>query len=201
MSATPSPAALPGAAVVPAASSAELGAGPDAAPREPIRVRMGIVLLTVLAALVAELVAGVLLGVPMHLLGVVMCLSTVAVFGLVFCLGAITIAGFAAGAGAAGVVVLEPGRLVPALLVLAVMAVVCGLAPGWARVEAWQAVRSAPVGEAAQRAAGRSAAPSLPSRLAVRWRTDRVVAAFLVLAFPPVFVTAAIAFITWTGHR
>jgi hypothetical protein len=41
----------------------------------------------------------------------------------------------------------------------------------------------------------------LPSRLTVRWRTDRVVAAFLVLAFPPVFVTAAIAFITWTGHR
>jgi hypothetical protein len=169
--------------------------------QDPIRVRMGIVLLAVLSVLVAELVAGILLAVPLHLLGVGMCLSTVVVFGLVFCLGAITIAGFAAGVGAAGVVVLEPHRLVPALVALAIMAVACGLAPGWARVEAWQAVRSAPVGESGQRALNGSAATSLPSRLKVRWRTDRVVAAFLVLAFPPVFVTAAIAFITWTGNR
>ena len=186
---------------VPAPAQADVA--PDVAPDlpDPIRVRMGIVLLAVLAVLVAELVAGILVDVPLHLLGVGMCLSTVVVFGLVFCFGAITIAGFAAGAGAAGVVVLEPRHLVPALLALAVMALVCGLAPGWARVEAWQAVRSAPVGENGQKALGRPAATSLPSRLTVRWRTDRVVAAFLVLAFPPVFVTAAIAFITWTGHR
>ncbi|SCX61068.1 hypothetical protein SAMN03159343_0044 [Klenkia marina] len=197
-SAVPGAVAVPGGVAVPAAVAVP---GAVAAPREPIRVRMGVVLLAVLAVLVAELVAGVLVGVPPHLLGVGMCLSTVVVFGLVFCFGAITIAGFAAGAGAAGVVVLEPGWLAPALLALAVMAVVCGLAPGWARVEAWQAVRSAPVGEAGQRALSSSAPTSLPSRLAVRWRTDRVVAAFLVLAFPPVFVTAAIAFITWTAHR
>jgi len=195
----PTPSAVARTAA-PGATATEAPAG-VAAPREPIRVRMSIVLLGVLAVLVAELVAGVLSGVEPHLLGVGMCLSTVVVLGLVFCFGAITIAGFAAGAGAAGVVVLEPGWLPVALLALAVMAVVCGLAPGWARVEAWQAVRSAPVGENGQKALGRPAATSLPSRLAVRWRTDRVVAAFLVLAFPPVFVTGAIAFITWTGNR
>ncbi|MEI4273336.1 hypothetical protein TEK04_16570 [Klenkia sp. LSe6-5] len=185
-----------------------------AAPREPIRVRMGAVLLVVVAGLAVELVAGLLTEVPPDLLWLGMCLSTVVVFGAVFCFGAITIAGFAAGAGAAGVAVLRPDELPTVLVALAVMAVVCGLAPGWARVEAWQAARSAPTSEGAAGAgaagagaagAGTAALPAgrraLPSRLRVRWRTDRVVAAFLVLAFPPVFVTAAIAFISWTAHR
>ncbi|MEI4280457.1 hypothetical protein [Klenkia terrae] len=177
-----------------------------AAPRDPIRIPMGSVLLVALALLVVELVAGVLTRTDLHVLALGMCVSATVLFGLVFSLGAITIAGFAAGAASAGVVVLEPEHLVTVLLALVVTAVVCGLAPGWARVEAWQAVRSAPLSGreqsavaqvplAAQRRAG------LPSRLRVRWRSDRVFAAFLVLAFPPVFVTGAIAFVTWTANR
>lgn len=40
-------------------------------------------------------------------------LILMAAFGLVFCLGAVTVAGFAAGAAAAGLVVLQPGALLP----------------------------------------------------------------------------------------
>lgn len=162
----------------------------------PIRVPMAPVLLGCLALVTVELVVALLTRTPLHTALVGGCLSLVVVFGSVFAFGAITIAGFAAGAGAAGVVVLEPGNLLLTLLVLALVAVVCGIAPGWARVEAWQALRSA---GATPDSAARSS--RLPGRLAVLWRTDRVVAAFLVLAFPPVFVTGAVAFVQWTATR
>ncbi|SDO52231.1 hypothetical protein SAMN05660199_02064 [Klenkia soli] len=175
-------------------------------PRDPIRIPMSSVLLVTVAVLVVELVTGLLTRTDLHLLWLGMSVSAAVLFGLVFSLGAITIAGFAAGAASAGVVVLEPGHLVTVLLVLVVTAVVCGLAPGWARVEAWQAVRSTPLsareeGAVAQVPLVQQQRASLPSRLRVRWRSDRVFAAFLVLAFPPVFVTAAIAFVTWTENR
>ena len=51
------------------------------------------------------------------------------------------------------------------------------------------------------RATSEPAAPPALAWLRLRWRSDRVFAAFLVLAFPPVFVTAAIAFVTWTAGR
>jgi len=171
-----------------------------AAPRHPIRIPMTAVLLVALALVAVELVVALLTTTDLHLTLIGVCATLVLLFGLVFSLGAITIAGFAAGAGAAGLVVLEPGHLLSTLLVLVVVALVCGVAPGWARVEAWQAARS--TGAPLEPAPGDTSPGSgLPSRLRVLWRTDRVVAAFLVLAFPPVFVTGALAFITWTQHR
>ncbi|KQS66080.1 hypothetical protein [Modestobacter sp. Leaf380] len=172
-------------------------AAPPAAVRSPIRIPMGPVLLACLALVVVELVAALLTMTPLHTALLGACLTVVVVFGAVFAFGAITIAGFAAGAGAAGVVVLEPRHLVLTLVAMAVIAVVCGLAPGWARVEAWQAARSA----GAPLTGDGVRTSRLPGRLAVLWRTDRVVAAFLVLSFPPVFVTGAVAFITWTATR
>ena len=178
------------------------------APRDPIRIPMSSVLLVALALLVVELVAGLLTRTELHVLWLGMCVSAAALFGLVFSLGAITIAGFAAGAASAGIVVLEPDHLVTVLLALVVTAVVCGLAPGWARVEAWQAIRSTPLSGREEAALAQVPLATLrraglPSRLRVRvrWRSDRVFAAFLVLAFPPVFVTGAIAFVTWTANR
>lgn len=165
--------------------------------RSPIRIPMSAVLLGCAGLAAVELVAALLTGLSLHAALVAVCATVVLVFGAVFSLGAITIAGFATGAGAAGVVVLEPGHLVRTLVVLALIAVLCGLAPGWARVEAWQAARSggSPPATSGDRRS------RLPGRLAVLWRTDRVVAAFLVLAFPPVFVTGALAFVSWTAGR
>ena len=122
-------------------------------------------------------------------------------FGLVFCLGAVTVAGFAAGAAAAALLVLDVGSLLPMLAGAAVLALGCGVAPGWARVEAWQAARTRPLtSEEEAAAAQRPVSGSGPRRwvpgvrLRTYWRTDRVVAAFLVLAFPP----AVTAFALWS---
>lgn len=165
-----------------------------AAVADPVRVPMPAVLLGSTGLVTAEGVAGVLTGVPLDLLLTGVCATLVAVSALVFVLGAVTLAGFVAGAAAAGVVVLGPGRLVVVLLVMALVALCCGIAPGWARVEAWQAARST----AAVTTASVPAGPPRggPARY---WRTDRVVAAFLVLAFPPVFVTGALAFVSWSA--
>ena len=135
-------------------------------------------------------------------------LILMAAFGLVFCLGAVTVAGFAAGAAAAGLVVLDQSALLPLLGGAALLAVGCGLAPGWARVEAWQAVRSrvltaeeeAAVGQRAL-SADRSRGWSRGVRLRNYWRTDRVLAAFLVLAFHPTMAAFSLWFIDWTSRR
>lgn len=118
--------------------------------------------------------------------------------GLVFCLGAVTVAGFAAGTAAAGLVVLQPDALLPLLGGAALLALGCGLAPGWPRVEAWQAARSHPLGT--EEAAPVPAADRGP-RLRDRWRSDRVLAAFLVLAFHPVLAASSLWFIGWTQRR
>ncbi|GHE13756.1 hypothetical protein [Klenkia taihuensis] len=152
--------------------------------REPVRLPMAVVLVLVLAGLAVAAGVGLLTDVPAALLWPGLCLLAALVFGAVFVLGAITVSGFAAGAATAGVAALEPGHLPLVLAGTAGAALLCGVAPAWARVEAWQAARSA--------------GPAAP---APRWRTDRVVAAFLVLAFPPVFVTGAVAFVSWTATR
>jgi hypothetical protein len=129
-------------------------------------------------------------------------------FGLVFCLGAVTVAGFAAGAAAAGLVVLEHGSLPWLLVGAAVLALGCGIAPGWARVEAWQATHSRPLtaeeeAAAAQRslAAGRGRLWTPGVRLRHYWRTDRVVAAFLVLSFHPLLAAFAVWYVGWSSGR
>jgi hypothetical protein len=129
-------------------------------------------------------------------------------FGLVFCLGAVTVAGFAAGAAAAGLLLLDVGSLPPLLAGAALLALVCGIAPGWARVEAWQAAHArALTSEEEAAAAQRPVSGSGPRRwvpgvrLRVYWRTDRVLAAFLVLAFPPSLTAFALWFVGWTAGR
>jgi hypothetical protein len=129
-------------------------------------------------------------------------------FGLVFCLGAVTVAGFAAGTAAAALLVLDVGSLLPLLAGAAVLALVCGIAPGWSRVEAWQAGRvRALTSEEEAAAAQRPVSGSGPRRwtpgvrLRTYWRTDRVLAAFLVLAFPPSVTAFALWFLDWTAGR
>jgi hypothetical protein len=135
-------------------------------------------------------------------------LILIGTFGIVFCASAVTVAGFVAGAGAAGLVATEGVGLPVLLAGAAVFALGTGIAPGWARVEAWQAVRSAPL--TAEEEAAIAQRPLTPSgrrlwtpgiRLSNYWRTDRVLAAFLVLAFPPSVTWAALEFVTWTANR
>jgi hypothetical protein len=135
-------------------------------------------------------------------------LILMAAFGLVFCLGAVTAAGFAAGLAAAGLVVLDPSALVPLLGGAALLALVCGVAPGWARVEAWQAGQSRPLtaeeeAAIAQRAlsADRRRGWSPGVRLRNYWRVDRVLAAFLVLAFSPLMAAFSLWFLAWSARR
>lgn len=131
------------------------------------------------------------------------CAVILVAFGAAFCLRAITVAGFITGAAAAGLLLLGAVDLLPILGGAGVLALICGIAPGWARAEAWQATRFQ------ARAAGEEAAIALRTtpapagrhgvggpRVPNTWRTDRVVAAFLVLAFPP----AMAAFSLWFAH-
>jgi hypothetical protein len=135
-------------------------------------------------------------------------LILMAAFGLVFCLGAVTVAGFATGLAAAGLVVLDQSTLLPLLGGAALLALACGFAPGWARVEAWQAAQSRPLtaeeeAAIAQRSLGGDRRRSWASGVRLRnyWRTDRVLAAFLVLAFHPVVAAFSLWFIDWTSRR
>ncbi|WP_369137115.1 hypothetical protein [Modestobacter versicolor] len=173
-------------------------------PRLPMRRVLGLSA----AVLVVETAVMLVTGQSLHdvlLPGYLILMTT---FGLVFCLGAVTVAGFAAGAAGAGLVVLQPGALLPLLGGAAVLALGCGFAPGWARVEAWQAAHSRPLTaeeEAAvgQRAldGGRSRGWSPGVRLRNYWRTDRVLAAFLVLAFHPLLAAFALWFTHWSAGR
>ena len=122
-------------------------------------------------------------------------------FATVFCLGAVTVAGFFAGVGMAGIVLILPGSLPVTLGVALLVALVCGIAPGWAGVEAWQATRTSALTAAEEAAVARSASGSTPGRRGALWRTDRVLAAWLVLAFPPGLAAGALAFLSLQNGR
>jgi len=129
-------------------------------------------------------------------------------FGLVFCLAAVTVAGFAAGAAAAGLVVLDHASLLPILGGAAALALACGIAPGWARVEAWQAAHSRALTAEEEASLARRSLTGSGSRwwapgvrLRNHWRADRVGAAFLVLAFHPCMAAFSLWFIEWTAAR
>ncbi|MGY1845307.1 hypothetical protein [Modestobacter sp. SYSU DS0875] len=131
-----------------------------------------------------------------------------AAFGLVFVLAAVTVAGFAAGAAAAGLVVLDQASLLPLLGGAAALALACGFAPGWVRVEAWQATRSRSLTAEEEAALAQRAMSGDRSRLWTRgirlrtyWRADRVLAAFLVLAFHPSLAAFSLWFIGWSSAR
>ncbi|GAA4743756.1 hypothetical protein GCM10023328_26720 [Modestobacter marinus] len=177
-----------------------------AAVAAPPRVPMRRVLLT--CALVLALQTAVLLAAGRSLHEVLLpgLLVLVVAFGLVFCLGAVTVAGFATGAAAAGLVVLQPGTLLPVLGGAALLAVGCGIAPGWARVEAWQAAQSRPLtaeeeAAVARRAPGVDRSRAWSRGLRDHWRSDRVLAAFLVLSFHPVLAASSLWFVDWTQRR
>ena len=198
----------PGASPAEAESYAESRMRLATAGATPPRVPMRRVLAVCAVVLVAESAAMLLTDRSVQDLLLPGYLILMVAFGLVFCLGAVTVAGFAAGAAAAGLVVLDQGMLLPLLGGAALLAVGCGLAPGWARVEAWQAARSrvltaeeeAAVGQRAL-SADRSRGWSRGVRLRNYWRTDRVLAAFLVLAFHPTMAAFSLWFIDWTSRR
>ncbi|MGY1751050.1 hypothetical protein [Modestobacter sp. SYSU DS0511] len=172
------------------------------------QVRMRRVLLTCAAVLVAQTAA--LLATDRSwdevlVPGYVILTVTLA---LVFVFAAVTVAGFAAGAAAAGLVVLDQASLLLLLGGAAVLALACGFAPGWARVEAWQATRSRSLTAEEEAALAQRALSGDRSRLWTRgvrlrtyWRTDRVLAAFLVLAFHPCMAAFSLWFIGWSSGR
>ncbi|SDY36676.1 hypothetical protein SAMN05661080_03226 [Modestobacter sp. DSM 44400] len=174
----------------------------------PPHVPMRRVLLTCSGLLVTEVAVMLATDQSLHDTLLPGYLILMVAFALVFCLGAVTVAGFPAGAAAAGLVALEVGNLLPLLAGAALLALVCGVAPGWARVEAWQAAHTKPLtseqeAAVAQRGlngdARRGWAPGV--RLRNYWRADRVLAAFLVLAFPPSIMAFALWFVGWTATR
>jgi hypothetical protein len=128
-------------------------------------------------------------------------------FGAVFCFAAVTVAGFTAGAAAAGLLLLGAVDLLPVLGGAAVLALICGVAPGWARVEAWQAARSVALTAGEEAAVARAPLPVTGRhringpRQRISWRLDRVVAAYLVLAFPPAIAAFSLWFIGWVAGR
>ena len=174
----------------------------------PPRVPMRRVLLTSGGVLAVETVVMLATDRSLHDALLPGYLIIMAAFGLVFCLGAVTVAGFAAGAAAAGLVVLDHDSLPLLLAGAAVLAVGCGFAPGWARVEAWQASQSRPLtaeeeAAVAQRSLGgdRSRGWSPGVRLRNYWRADRVLAAFLVLSYSPLVAAFSLWFIGWSSGR
>jgi hypothetical protein len=89
-----------------------------------------------------------------------------------------------------------------------VLAILCGLSPGWSRVEAWQAARTQALTAGEEAAIARRPLAGLRGRHRVegprvkaRWRSDRVVAAFLVLAYPPCIAAFSVWFVGWVASR
>jgi hypothetical protein len=128
-------------------------------------------------------------------------------FGAVFVLAAVTVAGFTAGVAAAGLVALDVVEVPVVLAGAAILAVACGLSPGWARVDTWQAARSMALTAGEEAAVSRAPLPAAGPHRPVgpgrrfSWRGDRVVAAFLVLAFPPAFAEFSLWFVGWVAQR
>ncbi|MGY1855558.1 hypothetical protein [Modestobacter sp. SYSU DS0290] len=207
MSAHPFAGTRPGASPAEAASFAEARARLATTADLP-QVRMRRVLVTcavVLAVQTAALLATDRSWDEVLVPGYVILMAT---FGVVFVLAAVTVAGFAAGAAAAGLVVLHQASLLPLLGGAAVLALACGFAPGWARVEAWQATRSRSLTAEEEAALAQRALSGDRSRLWTRgvrlrtyWRADRVLAAFLVLGFHPSLAAFSLWFIDWSSNR
>jgi hypothetical protein len=177
-------------------------------PAAPPRVAMRRVLVVCTALLAVQTVVLLAADRSWHDVLLLGCLVLMVAFGLVFWLAAVTVAGFAAGAAAAGLVVLDHASLLPLLGGAALLALACGFAPGWARVEAWQAAHSRALTAEEEAALARRSRTGSRSRRwapAVRlrnyWRADRVVAAFLVLAFHPTMAAFSLWFIDWTRSR
>jgi hypothetical protein len=198
----------PGASAAESESFAEARMRLATAGVTPPRVPMGRVLRLSAAVLAVETAVLLVSDRSLHDVLLPGYLILVVAFGLVFCLGAVTVAGFAAGAAAAGLVLIEPDALPLLLGGAALFALGCGFAPGWVRVEAWQAQHSRPLtseeeAAVAQRAldGGRSRGWSRGVRLRNYWRGDRVLAAFLVLSFHPLMAAFSLWFIGWTGSR
>jgi hypothetical protein len=192
------PVPAPTGALISPSRSAAL---PEPAPlpvleRAPARVGVARALLT--CTPVVAVVVGLLavLGLPVAGLVVAGCLVVAAAFGAAFVWAGVSVAGFVAGAAAAGIVVAEPGSVLAVLFGAAVVALACGIAPGWERMEAWQAART-------NRSAGEATNRPAPAgrRWWRRWRTDRAVAAYLVLVFPPGTAAAAAVLLEWMGTR
>jgi hypothetical protein len=199
---------LPGASPAEAENFAEARFRLATTAATPPRVPMRRVLLVCAAVLVAETAALLVTGRSLQATLVPGYMILMVTFGLVFCLGAVTVAGFAAGAAAAGLLLVHASTLLPVLGGAALLALACGIAPGWARVEAWQAAHSRALtseeeAAVAQRSlsGGRHRAWSPGVRLRNYWRTDRVFAAFLVLAFPPGLAAFAMWFVGWVAGR
>jgi hypothetical protein len=175
------------------------GLHPRPVERRPARLRVDRALL-LCAPLVAVVVVGLAaLGVPARGLVVGGLLVLVAAFGAAFVWAGVSVAGFIAGAAGAGIVVAEPGHLPGVLGGAAVLALACGVAPGWARVEAWQATRTNRSIRSSGDGSARSAAGG--GRWWHRWRSDRVLAAYLVLVFPPGTAAASAVLLEWMSHR
>ena len=194
----------------PAAPESSAGSGTQVATSGPTppRVPMRRVLVLCAVVLAVETAALSAAGHSPHEVLLASCLVLMVAFGLVFCLAAVTVAGFAAGAAAAGLVLLDQDLLLPVVAGAALLALGCGIAPGWARIEAWQVAHSrSPTAEEeaaiGQRALGveRSRGRSRGVRLRDHWRADRVVAAFLVLAFHPLMAASSLWFIRWATGR
>jgi hypothetical protein len=173
------------------------------APRVPLRR----VFLTCAAVLAAEVALLLLMGQAWQATLLPGYAIILLAFGAAFCFGAVTVAGFITGAAGAGLLLLGAVGLLPLLGGAAVLALLCGVAPGWSRVEAWQAARFQALTAQEEAAAARNASPVVgrhrvtgPS-VRVRWRTDRVAAAFLVLAFPPSVAASSIWFVGWVSSR
>jgi hypothetical protein len=174
----------------------------------PPRVRLARVFLTCGLVLGAEIVLMLLVGRDWHEALVPGYAILTLAFAAVFVLGAVTVAGFVAGAAGAGLVVLHLAGLPLVLGAAAGVALLCGVSPGWARVEAWQAARAQAL-TAGEEAAIARRAPRIAGgrhrvrgpRLRAGWRSDRVIAAFLVLAFPPAVAAFGLWFVDWVSSR
>jgi hypothetical protein len=174
------------------------------APRVPLRR----VVLTCGAVLAAEVLLMLVMGEDWRATLLPGYAIILLAFGAAFCLGAVTVAGFVTGAAGAGLLLLGTVGLLPLLGGAAALALICGLAPGWSRVEAWQEARFQALTAAEEAAAARRTARSTVGRhrvagpsVRITWRTDRVVAAFLVLAFPPAVAAFSLWFVDWVSSR
>jgi len=183
------------------------GATPQWALRPP-RIRLGRVFLTCGVVLGLEIPVMLWLGDDWRQLLLPGYAMLVLAFGAVFCLAAVTAAGFVTGAAAAGLIVAHVVGLPVVLAGAAVLAVLCGLSPGWSRVESWQAARTQALtaGEEAGIARRPLALPRGRHRVTgprarISWRSDRVVAAFLVLAYPPCIAAFSVWFVSWAASR
>ena len=184
--------------------SVAVAVGADRA-RPPIRVRLDRISALCAALLVVETATVMALSGTVETALGAGAGTVMIVFALVFCLRAVTVSGFIAAAGAAGLVLLEPGWLPPVLGGALLLAIGCGLSPGWVRVERWQAQSTTTPTMPKEVVSGAAASPdgrrTGARALLGNWRSDRVVAVLVVLVFPPSAMAGALWFVTWMAGR